>query len=301
MKVVIAEEISPGAEALLSGNRVVKAPYSSKQFSENLKDADALIVRTYTRVDENLLQGASKLRYVVRCGVGVENIDMDACESRNVKVINAPGSNADSVAEHTVLMILASMRNLTNSHNHVVGGGWDRHTFVGNELKGKTVGLLGFGAIGRGVAKRLHGFDVNILAYDVVMDGNKAQELGVKPVELDELLKESHIISVHVPLLDSTRHMVDEGFINRMRTGSVIINTSRGAIVDEAALISGLRSGKLSFAGLDVFENEPLVDSELLRMDNVILTPHIAGVTHESFDRMCSEPVMRMLGDANES
>jgi D-3-phosphoglycerate dehydrogenase len=294
MKVVVAERIADKAEKLLAGNTVVKGLNS-----KDIEDADALIVRTYTQVDKKLLDSAPKLRYVVRCGVGLENIDVEACKSREIKVINAPGSNADSVAEHTVLMILASMRNIVNSHNRV--SEWDREQFTGRELKSKVVGLLGFGAIGREVAKRLSGFGVKILAYDVFMDEEKAKELQAKPVGLDELLEESDIISVHVPLLESTHHMINESTISKMKDGVVIINTSRGAVIKEKSLISGLSTGKVSFAALDVFENEPLSESGLLKLNNVILTPHIGGVTHESFERMCSDPISKMLGDADES
>ncbi len=300
MKVVVSEEITRGAEALLSDHEVFKAQFGTEEFFNRIKDADALVVRTYTNVNKKLLDKALRLKYVVRCGVGLENIDVVACESRGVKVVNAPGSNADSVAEHIVMMMLASMRNLVNSHNHVKGMGWERQKFVGKELKGKTVGLVGFGAIGRAVAGRLRGFGVDVLAYDVFMDEQKAKELSAKPVELNELLRSSDMISIHVPLLDSTRHMVNEEFIRMMKDGAVIVNTSRGAIVDEDALISRLRDGKLSFAALDVFENEPPVGSKLFELDNVLLTPHVAGVTVESFERMCSEPISTMLGDAGE-
>lgn len=300
MKVVVSEEIARSAEALLSDHEVFKAQFGTGEFFIHLRDADVLIVRTYTKVNRDLLEKAAKLKYVVRCGVGLENVDVKTCRSRNIKVINAPGSNSDSVAEHTVLMILASIRNLVNSHDHVRGGGWERQGFMGKELRGKTVGLLGFGAIGRSVAKKLGGFGVDIVAYDVFMDEQKANSLGVRPVELDELLKSSDIISVHVPLLESTYHMINTPSIEKMKGGAVIVNTSRGAIIDEEALANALRSGKLSFAALDVFENEPPVGSKFFELDNVLLTPHVAGVTVESFERMCSEPILSMLGDANE-
>jgi len=301
MKVLISEDIAESAEKMLSGHDVFKTEQGTSEFERHIRDTDALIVRTYTKVNKELLKKAKSLRYVIRCGVGVENIDVGACESKGIKVINAPGSNADSVAEHTVMMILASMRDLVASHDHTKNGGWDRQKTVGRELKGKTVGLLGFGATGRSVAEKLKGFGVNILAYDVLMDEQKAGQLGAKPVGLEELARNSDIISVHVPLLDSTHHIVNREFMDKMKGGAVIVNTSRGAIIDEAALISALESRKLSFAALDVFENEPPEGSELLKLANVLLTPHVAGVTVESFERMCSEPIARMLGDSNEN
>jgi D-3-phosphoglycerate dehydrogenase len=293
MKIVVAERITENAEKLLTGNTVVKGINT-----KDLEDTDALVVRTYTAVDEKLINSAPKLKYVVRCGVGLENVDLEACKSRGIKVINAPGSNADSVAEHTVLMILASMRNIVNSHNHI--SEWNREIFTGRELKSKVVGLLGFGAIGREVAKRLGGFGVEILAYDVFMDEEKARELQAKPVGLDELLVRSDIISIHVPLLESTHHMINDETIGTMKDGVVIVNTSRGAVIKEESLVSALSTGKVSFAALDVFENEPLSESNLLNLKNVILTPHIGGITHESFERMCSGPISEMLGDAGE-
>lgn len=294
MKVVVSEEITEQAKEMLKGFDMVEARFDSEDFENHVKDAEALVIRTYTDINSDLLEKAERLRFVIRCGVGLENVDLDLCEQRNVKVINAPGSNADSVAEHVIMAILASKRNLVKLDNQMREGVWKTES-RGRELSGKVIGLIGFGNIGKKVAERLQGFGVNIISYEIYKDHETAKRFGVEFVELDDLIKNSDIISVHVPLLKQTFHMINDESISAMKKGVIIINTARGAIIDEPALIRGLKSGKISFAALDVFEKEPEIDEEIRNMNNVILTPHVAGVTNESFNRMCVQPIKKFL------
>jgi D-3-phosphoglycerate dehydrogenase len=300
MKVLVSEEITEDARKLLDRFELVEKDFKSPDFEEEIKDADALVVRTYTSVCSALINKAKNLKYVIRCGVGLENVDLEYCGKNGIKVINAPGSNAESVAEHVVMVILAANRNLIGAHNHTLSGNW-RNNLLGRELLGKTVGLLGFGNIGKKVAERLQGFGVKIISYEIYQDHETAKRLGVEFVDLDDLIRNSDVISVHVPLMKETHHLIDEKRISEMKDGVIIINTARGAIIDEKALLSSLKSGKVSFAALDVFENEPDIGDDLKKLDNVILTPHIAGVTDESFNRMCVQPIQKLIEEVDKA
>jgi len=276
-----------------NGHEVKEIKTDDENFEEELRETEVLLIMTYTIVNKELLSKAPKLKYVLRQGVGLDNIDVDLCKERGIEVINSPASNAVSVAEHTVLLILACMRNLIHANRLVKKGEWKREKTT--ELKGKTVGILGFGAIGREVARRLRGFGVGMIAYDVYKDEETAKELGVKFVGINKLMKDSDIISIHVPLLPSTRAMINEKIIEKMKDGVIIVNTARGGIIDEKAMIAALERGKIAFAGLDVFESEPPENKELLYLENTILTPHIAGATKEAYSKMCLFAVKKFL------
>ena len=292
MKVVVAEPVDREALQLL---RKFNPIFPEKDLKDHISDADVLIIRTYTIADKNLLSKAKKIKYLIRCGVGLENVDTDYCKERGIKVINAPASNSDAVAEHTILLILASLKNLVGLDASVRRGEWNRDPVTG--LADKTVGILGFGHIGKEVARRLQGFDAKLLAYDVVQDKETAEKLGVKFVTLENLLRESDVVTVHVPLLKQTRHLLDSRRISMIKKGTIVVNTSRGAVIDEKALANALKSGHIVFAGIDVFESEPPTKSLLLPLKNTILTPHIAGLTKESFRRMCVQPIKEFLED----
>lgn len=291
MKILVTETIHRDAIKILEKeNRVIKG-----KIDDN-RDLEVLVVRTYTRVDKNTIDKLPNLRYVIRCGVGLENIDLEYCKSKNIKVYYAPKSNVNSVAEHTVLLILACLRKLNKIDLSTKRGEWDRDVLT-TELKGKTIGLIGFGNIGKEVAHKLQPFDVKLLAYDTVTYEDESKRLNVEYTDVDSLLRKADVISIHTPLTKDTVHMITEGKIDLMKNGAVFINTSRGSVVDEKALIKALRNKKISHAGLDVFENEPNLDKALLDLDNVILTPHIAGTTKEAFKAMCVDAVISFLDD----
>lgn len=250
--------------------------------------ADALIVRNETQVTRELLAHAPRLAVVARAGVGLDNIDVEAAEELGIVVTSAREENAISVAEMTVGLILALARRLVPADAAARSGRWDRWSFIGTELYGKTLGLLGLGRIGVRVAVRLRAFGMSILAYDPFLRTSHpfVTESGARLVSLAELLERADVISVHLPYTPATRHLLDAAAFQKVRPGALIVNTARGRIIDEAALIDALRSGRVAGAALDVRADEPPAVGELETFPNVILTPHIAAFTRESLARV---------------
>jgi (S)-sulfolactate dehydrogenase len=269
-----------------------------------LIDADALVVRNRTQVSADLLACAPRLRVVGRLGVGLDNIDVPACEARGVAVIPATGANALAVAEYVIATAMVLLRGAYLSTSAVAAGQWPRPQLSeGRECGGKTLGLVGFGGIGRLTARLAQSLGMRVVAHDPVLQADSPvwQQSGALCVDMDSLLGESDVVSLHVPLTSATRGLMNAGRIGAMKRGAVLINTARGGIVDEAALAEALRDGRLGGAALDVFEHEPLAaGSALAGVPNLILTPHIGGVTKESNERvsaMIAEQVAeRLLG-----
>ncbi len=260
----------------------------------------AIIVRNRTWVNQELLDAAPRLRVVGRVGVGVERIDQDACAARGVAVCPATGANAITVAEYTLAALLLAWRGGFLASHRVIDGDWPRQQMIGFDLAGKTLGLIGFGNIGRAVARRARAFEMTVIASDpyVAPEEPAWAALGVRPVTLDSVLRESDAVSLHAPLTEETRHIIDHAAIARMKPGALLINTSRGGTVDEAAMVEALRAGLLGGAVVDVFEREPL-DTEtgaaFAGVPNLILTPHIAGLTEESNHRVSAITVANVL------
>ncbi len=265
-----------------------------------LGESRAIIVRNRTWVNRELLDAAPRLRVVGRVGVGVERIDQDACAARGVTVCPATGANAITVAEYTLAALLLAWRGAFLTSQRVIDGDWPRQRMIGHELAGKTLGLVGFGNIGRAVATRARAFEMAVIASDpyVAPEEPAWRELGVRRVTLEAVLRESDAVSLHTPLTEETRHIIDATAIARMKPGALLINTSRGGTLDEAAMIEALRAGRLGGAVVDVFEREPL-DAEtgaaFAGVPNLILTPHIAGVTEESNHRLSAITVANVL------
>ncbi|MCO5207087.1 MAG: phosphoglycerate dehydrogenase [Anaerolineae bacterium] len=250
-------------------------PYSSAQLQKLLVDVDGYIAGL-DEIDAAALQAAPQLKVVARYGVGIDNVDLAAAEKLGIVVTNTPGANAASVAELTIALLLNLIRPIHTAAEQTRHGGWPR--LKGMSLVGKTVGLIGLGAIGREVARRLVGFDCTVLAHDVVADGVFAQAHGVALVDSAELLTRSDIVSLHVPVLPSTEQMVNADFLSQMKSGAFLINTSRGELIDEPALVSALVDGHLSGAALDAFQHEPPgSDNPLLALPQVIPTPHMGA------------------------
>ena len=269
---------------------------------EALQGADALIVRNQTQVDQALLDRAPGLTVVGRLGVGLDNIDVSACAARGVAVIPATGANSLAVAEYVMTSCAILLRGAYLSSQEVLAGKWPRSQLSqGRECGGKVLGLVGFGGIGRMVARMAKGMGMRVLAHDpnLAADASIWAETHVAPMGLHALVEQSDAISLHVPLVDSTRNLFDAALIARMKKGAVLINTARGGIVDEAALAQALRDGRLGGAALDVFNTEPLGGGSVLAdAPNLLLTPHIAGVTLESNERvsaMIAERVAQYL------
>ena len=296
MKILISEFMDEAAVASLraSFDTTYDATLVDRgdELLASLKDADALIVRNRTQVNAQLLAAAPRLKVVGRLGVGLDNIDLPACKARNVAVIPATGANALAVAEYVIATAMLLLRGAYLSTPAVAGGQWPRGPLSnGREIGGKTLGIVGIGGIGQLTARLAQGLGMRVVASDPMVAASSAlwQETGVTCRTLDELLAESDVVSLHVPLTADTRNLINAARLARMRPNAVLINSARGGIIDESALAAALRAKRLGGAALDVFDVEPLLaGSPLADCPNLILTPHIAGVTAESNTRVSS-------------
>lgn len=291
--IVISEFINESALELLSADFDVDYdPNLFERVSElenAVSDCRALIVRNRTSVTESLLDAGTALEVVGRLGVGLDNIDMRACKTRGIRVFPATGANVNSVAEYVIAALLILLRGTYSATAGVLAGEWPRNRYMGLEVSGKTLGIVGFGAIGRAVASRAIAMDMRVIANDAFIkpDSGCWQKHGVESADIHTLLSESDAVTLHVPLSEQTRHLIEKKAIASMKRGSVIINTARGGVIDEIALVDALRKGRLGGAALDVFENEPLpAASHFVEVPNLLLTPHVAGVTVESNERV---------------
>ncbi|HTP00741.1 MAG TPA: phosphoglycerate dehydrogenase [Anaerolineales bacterium] len=259
-------------------------PLSSAEVAALLPGMDGYIAGL-DGIDAQALKAADKLKVIARYGVGVDSVDLAAARAKGIVVTNTPGANSVSVAELALGLMLALARQIPEAVEAVHQGKWPR--YAGLSLEGKTVGILGLGAIGKQLARRLAGFDCKLLAYDPLMDAAAAGALGVELTSMDEVLRQSHFVSLHLPLLPETRCMVNDEFLGRMRKGSFLVNTSRGEVVDEDALLRALQSGRLKGAGLDAFTTEPPdPKNPLLALPQVIATPHLGAMTDGATSNM---------------
>jgi len=250
-------------------------------------ESDALITRSGTAVTDELVKAGNRLRIVGRAGVGLDNVDVDACTARGILVINAPTANIMSATEHTMAMMLSLCRNIPEAHASVKRGEWNRSKFLGTELDGKILGIIGFGRIGTRVTVRARSFGMRVIAYDPYISSAVAEKLGAKLVTLDELLAAADIITVHTPLTDETRGMIGAAEIAKMKDRVVVLNIARGGIYQEQALADGLNSGKIAGAAVDVYVDEPPgKEHPLVTAKNIILSPHIGANTIEAQDRV---------------
>ena len=281
MKIVVADRISEHGIALLEEPGWRVAQPAAGALAQELADADALVVRSATHVTAELLEAAPRLRVVGRAGVGIDNIDLDAATRRGILVMNTPGGNAVSVAEHTLALLLALARRIPTLNAAVHAGRWEK-SISGIELRGKTLGLVGLGRVGVEVARRARALEMRVLATDPYIGAKVAEELGVALVALDELLARSDFLSLHTALSSATERILNAATFAKMKRGARLINTARGELVDEAALAEALRSGHLAGAAVDVFAEEPPRNSPLLGLPNLIATPHVAGSTEEA-------------------
>ena len=274
-------------------------PPSREELIEKVRDKDAILCLLTDKIDAEVMDAAPNLKVISTYSVGFDHIDIEAATKRGIYVTHTPGVLTDAVAEFTVGLILAITRRILEADKIIRSGQWNKpwnpYFLTGPELKGKTIGIVGFGRIGIAVAKRLSSFDVKMLYYDVSRRWDVESILDVKPVDLETLLKESDIVTLHVPLLKSTYHMIGEKELKLMKKTAYLINTARGPVVDTEALVKALKEGWIAGAALDVFEQEPLPpDHPLTKLENVILTPHIASATIEARQRM-SELAARNL------
>src|SRR6266704_3618216 len=285
MKIVLAEKVSPATLAVFAaepGWEVLTHDQLPNGLPAALADADALVVRSAVQVDDALMEKAPRLRVIGRAGVGVDNIDADAATRRGIVVMNTPGANAVAVAELTIGLMLALARKVPAANSSMHAGKWDKKSLQGAELRGKTLGILGLGRIGLEVAKRARGFGLEISGSDPFVSAAVARENGIKLVTLEELIAGSDYVTLHVGLTPQTNGVINAKTLAAMKKGVRIINCARGELVDDAALVSALKSGQVAGAALDVFVEEPAKNTPYAELDNVILTPHIAGSTAEA-------------------
>ena len=307
-EIVITEFMDEAAiSTVLAGRDVVYDPKLVDQpetLAQHLKDARALIVRNRTQVRGTLLASAQKLEVVGRLGVGLDNIDVEACKARDIAVYPATGANDVSVAEYVITAMLVLLRGAWFANAEVIAGKWPRMSTIGREVYGKTLGLVGLGGIARETATRARALGMDVLAYDPHLPTNHAAWSLASAVDFDALLARSDVISLHVPLTASTRKMIGASQISAMKRGSIIVNAARGGVVDEEAVVAALRSGQLGGAALDVFDTEPLdatSGSRFAEVPNLLLTPHIAGVTEESNVRVSEVTAKAVLNHLTRS
>jgi len=285
-RIFIADDVSdnglqPLREAGFAVEKRIKL--ASPELLAAVADCEGLIVRSETKVNAGLMDGAAKLRVIGRAGVGVDNIDVSAATARGIVVMNAPDGNTITTAEHTIALLVALARNVPQANSSVKAAKWERKRFVGAELQGKTLGIVGLGRIGRAVAARARAFGMRIVAHDPFIAGEQARELEIESAPLDEVFSRADFLTVHTPLTNDTRAIVGREAFAKMKTGARIINCARGGLVDEAALFDALKSGRIAGAALDVFEQEPPpADHPLLSLEQVIVTPHLGASTTEA-------------------
>lgn len=287
-KVLVTEELAESGLDLLRarGHDVqVRLDLSAADLRSYISEVDALIVRSATQVDAQLLEVANKLQVVGRAGVGLDNVDTSAATARGILVCNAPESNVVSAAEHSVGLLLALARNVAQAHGALAEGRWERSLWTGVELLNKTVGIVGLGRVGRLVAKRLIGFDMQILAFDPFVSPESAREVNAEMVELDELLGRSDFVTVHLPKTEETVGLFDASRFSKFKSGAFLVNAARGGVIVENDLVDALSKGQLAGAALDVFDTEPKLNSPLFGRADVLVTPHLGASTNEAQDR----------------
>ena len=294
MKILVCDNLEEKVIEKLSELGEVTNISDSKTKTEellsNIVDTDIVLIRSSTKINKDILQKANKLKIIARCGVGIDNIDIEEATNKEIYVTNSPNANIISVAELTIGLIISAARNIHTSNNSLKDKNWDRNKFLGTELYKKQLGLIGFGKAAREVAKRLTAFGMEIVFYDPYVE---ASEDEANKVELDELLKTSDVISIHVVKNEETKNMINDEKLNLIKKGGILVNTSRGGIVDEVALFKR-SSDDVIFAGLDVFSQEPPDINETFSTSNIVTTPHLGASTQEAQLRAGLETVQNI-------
>jgi D-3-phosphoglycerate dehydrogenase len=288
VRVLVTEKLAERGLALLRQDFDVdlRLDLAPEGLREAITPYDALVVRSQTRVDRDLLEAGRNLKVVGRAGIGLDNIDVETATRRGIMVVNAPQSNVLSAAEHTMALLLSMARNLAPADQALRGGAWERERFQGVELHGKTLGIVGLGQVGRMVAQRGLSFGMRLIAYDPYVSRERARQLSVELMpDLEALLVQADFVTIHLPRTPETEGLLGRRELGLMKEGARLVNTARGGLVDEAALEEALRSGRLAGAALDVFEDEPVTDHPLFRLENVVVTPHLGASTQEAQDK----------------
>jgi D-3-phosphoglycerate dehydrogenase len=285
-RILVTEEIADGGlERLRAAGHDVDVQLDLSELLTHVVGAHALIVRSATQVTAEVLEAGSDLVVVGRAGIGLDNVDVDAATRRGVMVVNAPQSNIVSAAEHTMALLLAQARNVPQAHSALKAGRWERSRWEGVELQDKTLGVVGLGRIGKLVADRAKAFGMRLVAYDPFVSAERARQMGVELMELDQLVAESDFLTVHLPKTKETTGLIGRDLLLKAKPSLRVINVARGGIVDEAALAEAVRDGVIAGAALDVFATEPTTASPLFELDSVVVTPHLGASTREAQDK----------------
>ena len=300
MKILISDPLGAEGVSLLkkqSGYEVDELPgLAKKDLIAKIGRYDALIVRSATQADRDVIEAGKKLRVIARAGVGTDNIDVEAASQRGIVVTNTPDANTLAAAEHTMAVLLAACRNIPDAHASVRSGEWSRGKFMGRQLYGKTLGVVGIGRIGIQVAHRAQAFGMKLLAYDPFVAEERARELGLKLVSLADLLKDSDVVTLHTPSTEATRGLMSKENLSLMKKSAILVNCARGDLVDEQALAAALAKGQIAGAALDVYKSEPPKDSPLLSAPRVVLTPHHAASTSEAQAEVSLQIARQVIG-----
>ena len=284
--VLVCDEVDSVLPKILSDNGLdvsYEPEITTAQISEKISRYDIVIVRSRTSITRQLIAKADRCKIIARVGVGLDNVDLDAAQERNIRVINAAEGAITAVAELVLGAMFSLARNIAFADRSIRQGKWPKKQSKGTELRGKYLGIIGLGNIGKRLGRLARGLNMNVIGYDVVpIDEEFSREVGLMKADLDTLLQSSDYVSIHVPLIDSTRHLINAQRLNMMKDTAKIINTSRGGVVDEDALYDALKGRRLGGAALDVFESEPATGHKLTELDNVVLTPHIGAQTREA-------------------
>ncbi len=289
MKVLVSDNISTRGVDILkrAGLTVdVKTGLKSEELREIIRDYNALIIRSATKVTAEIIDAAENLKVIGRAGSGLDNVDRVAASKRGIVVMNTPGGNTITTAEHTIALMFAAARKIPQAYMSMNAGRWEKKLFMGTELFNKTLGVLGLGNIGTEVAKRAHGLGMYVIAYDPFLSDEKAKSMGVERVDIPQLIRRSDFITVHTPLTNETRNIINLKNLKDLKEGVYIINCARGGIINEQALLEGLNSGKIAGAALDVFEVEPPVNNPLVGHEKVVCTPHLGASTKEAQEKV---------------
>ena len=297
-KILLTDGLSDTGKAILNDKNILfddKNDIEKEDLLACIADYDAMIVRGRTKVTTDVFEKAAKLKVVGRCGVGVDNIDLEAAKQHNVAVVNAPVATTIAVAEHAMALMLAMVREIPKADAGIKTGNWYKKEIKGVELNGKTLGVIGFGHIGSTVGSYAKAFGMKVIAYDLIASPEQIKQHGGEPVTFDELLQQADFITLHVPLTDTTKHMLNANTFSKMKKGVRIICAARGGVIDETDLLEALESGKIAGAALDVFEKEPPTDSALVKHPHFIGTPHLGGQTKEAQQRAAVDIVNEVL------
>jgi len=284
--ILICDQVNPKLNEILEKNglKITYEPeITPEQISEKIENFNVVIVRSRTKITKDLIEKANKCKIIARVGVGLDNIDQDAAKEKGIRVINAVEGAMNAVAELVVGLMLSLAREIPRADREVRNGNWIKKELMGTELRGKYLGIVGLGNIGKRLGRLAKALNMNIIGFDVMpIDDEFSKEVGLMKTDLDTLLASSDYVSLHVPLLDSTKHMINATKINSMKNTAKIINTSRGGVIDEEALYDALKNGQLGGAALDVFEVEPATSNKLATLPNFISTPHMGAQTKEA-------------------